>query len=301
MKCTNSALTRCSGTRRHLLTAAVLCLFLLPSTAQQQQKPRGGKGDVGKPVPASPSEPFVIGEQHFGAAEERDSPKNQAQDRAEWFRPPVWSNWALVLAAIWAGRIGLKTLRAIREQTQETSRSAKAAEDSAAFLLQSERAWLTVTVENPEEPPEKAQFVWIEVPIANRGKTPARIKSVLATSKLVPIPPNAWTGRPGELPKEPDYSDANKLVPITEIDIIIAPTDSLRHVHVFIFPEEWKKVRRRELSLYVYGYVEYFDTIRGLEHETRFCSIYWVPQAGYNEPTGFMFSQIIPAAYFRAT
>ena len=114
------------------------------------------------------------------------------------------------------------------------------------------------------------------------------------------MPQDSLSGRPGVLDKVPDYTDSNKLSAWDGRDIVIAPTDALRH-YAFIFYKEWERVKARELSLYVYGEVEYFDTVRGDEHKTCFCSIYWVPEPGYNEPTGFTFSPVIPASYFCAT
>lgn len=303
MKRTNSALILFSGTNvmRRSITVAALCLSLLPCSGQQQEKPRGNKGGVSKPAPALPSEPFVIGEQHFGAAEEKNRPQQQPTYWEKWLEPAAISNLALFIAAIWAGFTALRTLRVIREQTREAARAAGAAEKSADFLVNSERAWLTARVENPDEQPPNSQIVWIEVPITNSGKTPGRIKKIKATSKLIPIPQDSLGGRPGQLPEAPDYNDGNKLILLVGRDILITPMDALRHIHVFIFPREWAQVKARELSLYVYGEIEYLDTVRGEEHKTCFCSIYWVPESGYNEPTGFMFSQVIPAAYFCAT
>ena len=216
------------------------------------------------------------------------------RDTPSWYGFFRWPNgtttWAIIL-----------TLLAIAEQTKQTAKAADAAEKNAEALVKSERAWLTAKVENFDEPAANSKMIWIEVPITNHGRTPARVQKIVATSKVIPVPKNSLGGRPGELPKTPDYTDGNKLNVLAERDIIIAPSDTLRHVHVFIWPDDWEKIKARELSLYVYGYIEYFDTVKGKEHRTGFCSIYWVPEVGFNEPTGFMFSQVLPAAYFSAT
>ena len=167
------------------------------------------------------------------------------------------------------------------------------------FFTESERAWLTATVTNFEQPSEHSHLVWIEIPIKNDGRTPARIKQIAVTNKLLPVPSSGW-GRPGELPKEPDFS-SDRTITLSGQDIIVTPCGALRHMHTYISPEEVKRINAREVSLYVYGFVEYLDTVKGKGHKTCFCSIYWVPEKGYNEPTGFMFSQIIPKAYFCAT
>jgi hypothetical protein len=187
----------------------------------------------------------------------------------------------------------------IWKQTIETRKAAEAAKKSANALIESERAWLTAEVKNPDEPTPDSRIIWIEIPITNNGRTSARIKKVMVTSKLIPFPESIG-GRPGQLPEFPEY-EPERTIELEGRDIIIAPTDTLRHMHVFIWPAEWIRVKERQKSLYVYGSIEYSDTIRNLEHTTRFCSIYWVPERGYNEPTGFMFSQFIPTAYFCAT
>jgi hypothetical protein len=218
-----------------------------------------------------------------------------------WHDKVAWSA-SLVLAAggiigIW---IAVRTLKWIKHQSLSARISAEAALQQANHLVASDRAWLTAKVLNFDEPTPNSMMIWIEIPITNHGRTPARVEKIVATSKLVPIPNTGW-GRPGELPENPEYSDSNRLIELAGRDIIIAPNDTLRHVHVYIWPREMEQIRSRELSLYVYGQIEYLDTVKGLGHTTSFCSIYWIPEGEFNESTGFMFSQIIPATYFCAT
>jgi ferredoxin-thioredoxin reductase catalytic subunit len=61
-------------------------------------------------------------------------------------------------------------------------------------------------------------------------------------------------------------------------------------------------MRERKVSLYVYGVIHYLDTLRGEEHKTCFCELYWVPEKDFNEPEGFMFpANLIPEAYICAS
>src|SRR6267378_4317935 len=51
----------------------------------------------------------------------------------------------------------------------------------------SERAWLTAKVEDFDEPPRNSRIIWIEIPITNHGRTPARVAKVVVTPKLIPF------------------------------------------------------------------------------------------------------------------
>src|ERR1700678_1425432 len=205
------------------------------------------------------------------------------------------------LTAFYDGLTGLLVLVAagtgwvIWKQTIETRKAADAALKNADAMIASERAWLTATVESFGEPLAGTKMIWIEVPIKNHGRTPARVKKDTSTSKLISFS-ESISRRPGQLPEVPEY-EPERTIELQDRDLIIAPGDTLRHMHVFIFPAEWIRIKERQKSLYVYGFVEYSDTVKGALHRNCFCSIYWVPEQGYNEPTGFMFSQFIPEAY----
>ena len=207
----------------------------------------------------------------------------------------------LVGVGIWGIIVAVCTLRWIKHQSHSARLSAKAGHRQANHLVASERAWLTVEVLNFEEPPPKSNMIWIEVAITNRGKTPARVQSIVATSKFVPTPNSIADATPGKLPPYPDYDDTERVTELRGYDLVIAPEDTFRHIHVYIWPGELVQIKARKHSLYVYGTIEYFDTVKGDSHTTSFCSMYAVPLPNFGEPTGFMFSQYIPATYFRAT
>jgi hypothetical protein len=208
-----------------------------------------------------------------------------------WYASPEW--WLCIL--------GVPTLIIIGWQANETRKAAGAALLNAQSVLDSERAWLTAEVLNFEQPQPKSNMIWIEVAINNRGKTPARVHSIVATSRLVPTPDSIADATPGKLPPYPDFSDTNRVIELREYDLVVAPEYTFGHIHVYIWPREWDQIRARKLSLHVYGTIEYSDTVKGGSHATSFCSIYAVPLPNFGEPTGFMFSLYIPAAYFRAT
>jgi hypothetical protein len=54
-------------------------------------------------------------------------PEQEAHDWYQWFWPPNWANWALVIVAAWAAKIALRTLGAIEDQVKANQESAKAA------------------------------------------------------------------------------------------------------------------------------------------------------------------------------
>jgi len=205
-----------------------------------------------------------------------------------WYVSPEW--WLVIL--------GFPTLFFIGYQAKKSAEAATAAKDSAAALVNSERAWLSVEIKTPN-PPYSPHIIWIDTPITNYGKTPARVKQILVTKKFVPFPENSL-GRPGELPEIPEYENSHT-VKLEGRDIIIAPGGTLEHMHIEISPQDLARMHDRSVSLYVYGFVEYLDTIKEAEHKTCFCAIYWVAEENWNEPTGFIFSPIIPPAYFCAT
>jgi hypothetical protein len=219
-----------------------------------------------------------------------NQPKGWYQEFKEWLSAIDWTalaTWALVVVAIWAGCIALDTVTALKRQVDH--------------MIASERAWLTVKVLNFEEPDPKSNMIWIEVPIINHGRTPARVNRIAATAKLVPVPTDTIAdATPGKLPSQPDYSDKDRLMELSGYDLIIAPGDTFNH-HVYIWPKEWKRVKARDFTLYVYGTIEYFATVGKDPHKTCFCSIYSIPAPNFNEPTGFMFTRYIPATYFCAT
>jgi hypothetical protein len=102
-------------TRAHLTMGVVIgfiaCASISPR-AQKQRPETNPQRDSAPPVvtPAAPQQQALPHQQ-------ADHPNNQTQNSDELFWPPSWSNWALVVAAIWAGRIALKTLSTIQEQT----------------------------------------------------------------------------------------------------------------------------------------------------------------------------------------
>jgi hypothetical protein len=215
--------------------------------------------------------------------------------------PPRWHvffAWPEGITAL----LLLCTLIGILWQARAAADAAKAAKIQAEHTVASERAWIVVNVLNFPESVEEQGVMWISVPMKNAGQTPAIVTKIVATTKLVPSPGRA-SGAPGKLPEVPDYSNDGRLIKLEGRDILIAPNDSDIGLQVPIWPSEYGPIKAKETFLYVYGFIEYRDTLVGRSHTTKFCSLYWIPERarGSLEPTGFTFSAIIPPAYISAT
>ncbi len=184
---------------------------------------------------------------------------------------------ALILAA---------TVCAIARQTAATNNS--------------ERAWITVSIDKlPDFPndPNAVAFLWIKPSVKNSGRTPARITKMVLRSHEV-NPSNGMI--PGILPPDPTFpSDQTTL--LEGRDIVLPPNDAGQPLGIAITPERFNDARIGNKTLYVYGYVEYRDTVANKPHETRFCYIYW-PQSGFSpDPSGFYLAGVTPKKYIGAT
>jgi hypothetical protein len=216
------------------------------------------------------------------------------QEQAQWwqkaFEPPTWSNWALVGAAVWAGVMALKTLRAIekqadlmksqademRRQTAVAEKAAHAATVSAGAanasintLREIERAWIIEEVRFPERiPPQfelQGRFICVGCVFKNIGRQPAIIKNVQTSFHTAA----------GPLPDKPAYSIAT-FIPdpligangklLAQNDTFVCSTP-LREGS--LDDDELKKLSMGGLDLYYYGIVRYETA--GLSKFTQFC------------------------------
>jgi hypothetical protein len=205
---------------------------------------------------------------------------------------PVWPNWALVAVGGFAAWAALRTLGVIREQTgainrqleemrsasqqtdrmiEQTTEHARAAKDTAESsllhaksIINSERAWVVVKM---QKRPTNESFV---LSLKNCGRTPARISIVKQLETFIP---------PGEPLK---------------VDADFRYEQPLRFMHppMLIPREKWEardfvttlrevlpeptltEVRQSRMRYWIYGKVEYTDTITFERRETRFCFFY---------------------------
>ena len=269
---------------RVVFVFVIIVLAPISVTAQNQPSGTQSRQKAQQPTPTTPIS--VNCNCTSQATDTKDKPQG-------WHKFVTWpegiATWALIF-----------TLGAIVWQAIETRRAAQAASKSVVAVINSERAWLTVKIENfntPKKTDDPKPFISISAVITNHGKTPARTKKIFITKCQIPVQ-DGRRGLPSELPPIPDYSCDT----VVTVEAIVAPNEPLEGISVYITPEEAVAINAREKTLYVYGFVEYSDTINGKDHKTGFCSLYWVPHPQANEPSGFVaFSMIIPPAYRYAT
>ena len=209
------------------------------------------------------------------------------------FAPDTWAGWALVGAGIWAACIALRTLRAILHEVEIGKQSSAAAKASVDALLNSERAWIAVTIGQLPELPQASNsltVLWVMPIVQNYGKTPARIRRVWGKVQQFAA---------GAIPSEPIYEAPTYSF---EADIVLPPGISIQPLRLGISNVEYGSAIPEMMSgtvvLCIYGYIDYED-IADRPFQTRFCYLYQY-QAGYNPmPSGFYMSG--PPAYNRTT
>lgn len=206
---------------------------------------------------------------------------------------PLITNWPLVGVAVWGIIVAIRTLRVLREQTEATRIAAEAAKASADALINSERAWVLVDIGRvpPFKPdPNQLQILWIFPTIKNYGKAVARIKRVAGIVKLIP------EGQ--SLPVVPEYSPGQGFD--DQIDIVLPPEVPMRP-RLSVSGDEFIKVQNGKVSLFVHGFIEYFDGVSGQMRRSAYCFGY-VIQAGYSPAeTGFYPYLGAPPAYTECT
>jgi len=103
---------------RVLLVAIMLCSAASPSSIyaqkgepQEHQKSSSPSSNPGSSINVTASQPR--------SEPQKDGTKGQSQDRYEWFWPPMWSDWALVIVAAITAHYAIRNLRAIEAQVDE--------------------------------------------------------------------------------------------------------------------------------------------------------------------------------------
>jgi len=174
-------------------------------------------------------------------------------------------------------------------QTKATKVSAKAAQNSAEALINSERAWILVDIgklPNFQPDPTKLEILWIFVTVKNYGRSPGRIRRIAGIVKLIPEGQN--------LPAIPEYVPGQGFD--EKIDVVLPPGVTLQP-RLRVSGDEWIKVQQGKFSLFIHGFVEYFDGVSERQRRSAYCFSY-VIQAGYSPAeTGFYPYFAAPPAY----
>jgi hypothetical protein len=172
------------------------------------------------------------------------------------------SSFIVAIAAIVAGCLAIKTLRAIEKQTKANMIAAEAARDSAQAFKNKERPWLLVSdVEAGQPAPPAAIQAGFRV--KNHGNSPAWIIQVGGTFK---------TFRKMDLPAVPTYST---LKDFEAMGVALAPGEDISielnaHENLSGSEDEFYEVCAGNLFWGIYGFVKYRDPFDQI-HELRFC------------------------------
>jgi hypothetical protein len=205
-------------------------------------------------VDEKPIAPCVLTINQFEIQPQEEPSKQESQ---WWYKaggPQTWASWALFIAAVWAGRLALITLRAIRLQ-------------NAAFI-NSQRPWLLVTI----EPWAITQDIF-QVRVTNHGPSPAQIVAYSDAEIR-----HCLEGQ--EMPTEPEYRSIQ--TPSTSIILVTGESGDLTEfsknsLRNKLNSEQLAQVASWDRKLYVYGVVYYHDLINPhpqKPHETRWCFRY---------------------------
>jgi hypothetical protein len=105
---------------RLFVTVIAVLFFSLSSPSaghKQQSKAQENRNDA---TPASnPSSPVTVVVGQPFTPPQKESTQAQAHDWHDWFWPPIWSNWGLIIVAAIAAHAALKTLGGIDAQVVE--------------------------------------------------------------------------------------------------------------------------------------------------------------------------------------
>jgi len=203
-----------------------------------------------------------------------------------------------------AGEQTDKLIGQAKNQTEKTGIAAEAAQKSADAFVMSERAYIQVVISKPlsmwTEPSKPGKNrAWVSPDIVNIGRTPAKITKVVFVPYLVHERLGPREQMPPAPPPEPVYSGIGSVG--FERDAILAQNTGITPLIVEIPAADCIEVMSRNATLYVYGYVNYFDVLEN-PHQTRFCQLYW-PKSSTDDPHpgGFMMAGNTPATYTEST
>ncbi len=161
------------------------------------------------------------------------------------FFPPLWSNWALVGAALWAGRIALQTLAAIQEQ-------ARIARDALTKL---EKPCVSIGKMEPhvkKSAGEPHEIPWLIYGFRNDGRSVAELNSVLCQVRL--YSPKA------PMPTSPQYDGL-----VDKSVFFVGPNSNTGEMRWScqlprrLRPDEFAGVLDGTVQLIFFGYVRYLD------------------------------------------
>lgn len=225
-------------------TICTAILLLITSSVVAQNLPTNGtlkhhKTATNQSVPQPPAAAYYAPQfisQPYAAA----APKDEPHRWYEWFWPPEWASWALVVVAIWAAYIALDTLQDLKVQTENTRIASEAAQKSVELaeksLKLSERADVllnkTALVLGKEADARDAR---IDIEFQNFGRTRA-VNVCFRLNILIQGKPvsDARFLAPVSMGANKSYTVSttrlDKFIPVADIPQVMAETKILRFV-----------------------------------------------------------------------
>ena len=278
----------------------------LPTASKQKKEPEN-KTTVTQKSPTAPAIPLVIYADPATQPKEATS-KNESQNWYDWFWPPIWSSWALVIMGVIAAYIALRTVRAVDHQTQAifdgtvaNRIAAEAAMDSvkaAQLALHADRPFLVM--DNPNlvgfhppsnisDLPMSGEQLTASFRLRNCGKGPAVIEEAK-----------------GRLTVAREYPGIGKFADCSQMEVMrsafaagessdrVSPRRDARVLSL----EQYESVRNGDDAIIFYGQIAYRD-IFSERYTTTFLYTYWPPPDYLPESLGTM--QRGPEEYNRYT
>lgn len=171
-----------------LIIAIVFTLIAQVQTprAKQQQTPKESQQQnsaTTKAVEAIAADLHAINQRQ--AKEETQRPKQEPQTWRDGFTPATWSNWSLVVFAILATIVGIRTLGQLKRQTTAAVVSANAAKVSADAVMLAERAYIMTdswAVQGQQRSANDPLDIIVSFKVKNPSRTAARIERVELTT-----------------------------------------------------------------------------------------------------------------------
>jgi hypothetical protein len=207
---------------RSLLIAAIL--FSLPASGNQEQRQPHEQNANTAPA-FNPSVPVTAVVNQQPPPLQTETTQTKTHNWYEWFWPPIWSNWALVLVAACAAKAAFVSLGEIKRQADSTEKAANAARDNALALIKAERAWIFAEIERTPGSGRgilnhKETSISIRVKCRNVGNTPAWITGIRAKFEVTK-----------ELPQKPQLDISHMLhaepFPIAHNDFAFTSEDQV--------------------------------------------------------------------------
>jgi hypothetical protein len=260
---------------------ALLSLFMLmapsPSAGRQKHQQSQRHAPTAYTVPTEQPTPTPAPTPVDAGVQPQPCPTEKQPDTGEkacWWPPPgdsdFWPNWALVIAAIWAGCIAFRTLSKIGDQIEKSDRALRL--DQRPWVVLTENHEMNVFF-NGELPRPGVKFP-VRIELRNTGRTPAIRLTAELVSGLVRAPTTI------DLPTSMTFFGAKPMGFLTRpfavghgiIHQLIATVQALDE-------SDYTDVFESPISghLIICGVLKYGDHLtEGQPYETKFCLL-WMP------------------------